>query len=133
VAVQFSIKFLRKLLDVLSFSYYGKIDFKIPFYFKTLFKIIVNWTLPSLIKKHFAKIVYSVLEKMGDRAILAVIPDHYFMQLSVITFYGIDFKVPAKTEEYLTYRYGKDWRNPKKDWMYFKDNGAIYQKDRMLL
>jgi len=37
-----------------------------------------------------------------------------FTNLSVIKFYGMEFKVPAKTEEYLSYRYGKDWRIPPK-------------------
>lgn len=40
-------------------------------------------------------------------------------------FYGMEFKVPAETEEYLAYRYGKNWRTPKRDYVYYKDDGAI--------
>ena len=34
-------------------------------------------------------------------------------------------RVPEKTEEYLTYRYGKDWHIPRKDWLTARDDGAV--------
>jgi hypothetical protein len=40
------------------------------------------------------------------------------------------FRVPAETEEYLSYRYGKDWRTPKKDYIFYEDDGAICNKTK---
>jgi hypothetical protein len=37
----------------------------------------------------------------------------------------MEFKVPSPVEKYLEYRYGKDWRTPKKDYIYYKEDGAI--------
>jgi len=49
----------------------------------------------------------------------------YFILLSRIRLYTMEFRVPAKTEEYLAYRYGEDWRVPKSDWTTNRDDGAI--------
>ncbi len=54
-----------------------------------------------------------------------VTPSHYFMNLSTIEFYGMEFRVPAETVEYLAHHYGKDWRIPQKDWDTIRDDGAI--------
>ena len=35
------------------------------------------------------------------------------------------FKVPSDPEGYLAYRYGMDWKVPKKEYVYYKDDGAI--------
>ena len=61
---------------------------------------------------------------LGD-SIRIEIPNRFFTDLSTITFYGMEFKVPSPVEEYLEYRYGKDWRTPKRDYIYYKDDGAI--------
>ena len=42
----------------------------------------------------------------------------------------MEFKVPANAEEYLTYRYGKDWRIPNKDYVYYRDDGAIVKGNK---
>lgn len=34
-------------------------------------------------------------------------------------------KVPAETEEYLVYRYGKNWKIPNRDYVHYKDDWAI--------
>ena len=43
-------------------------------------------------------------------------------------FLGTKFKVPEETEEYLELRYGKNWRTPNKDYVYYKDDGSIIRK-----
>lgn len=40
----------------------------------------------------------------------------------------MEFKIPSPVEEYLTYRYGEDWKTPKKDWRFYRDDGAIIKK-----
>lgn len=40
----------------------------------------------------------------------------------------MEFKVPAETEEYLVYRYGKNWKIPNRDYVHYKDDGAIVKR-----
>lgn len=89
---------------------------------KSLYKI--SDALPTSARTQLVKTVRAMHEKTHS-AVRAVIPSHYFTNLSTIRFYGMEFKVPAKTEEYLAYRYGEDWRVPKKDYTWYKEDGAI--------
>ena len=54
-----------------------------------------------------------------------VVPKRYFEKLSTIRFYGIVFSIPSEVEKYLEYRYGSDWKTPKRKWIHYKDDGAI--------
>jgi len=76
------------------------------------------------LRERLAKFILSLYEKTGC-AIHLSIPGYYFNNLSDIQFYGLKFKVPAKTEDYLSYRYGKDWRIPKKNYIHYIEDGAI--------
>jgi len=82
----------------------------------------IGYLAPSFIKKWAVKI-----EPKYGQKYLSIIPQHYFTTLSKIRFYGMEFKVPSKTEEYLVYRYGKDWRVPKNDWNGAKEDGTIFE------
>jgi len=93
---------------------------------KTLCKII--GVLPSSLRRGLSRTMWTMYKKIGC-AIHMVVPSYYFKNLSAINFYGMEFKVPAETEEYLAYKYGEDWRIPKRDWTYY-DDGAIVRKDR---
>lgn len=54
------------------------------------------------------------------------IPAFYFNKFSSIDFYGMIFRTPCNIEDYLEYRYGKNWREPNKgDYLYYRDDGAI--------
>ena len=81
--------------------------------------------LPYWLRLQLTKIVRVISNKMGFENIQLAIPQDYFTNLSTINFYGMEFKVPAKAEEYLAYRYGKDWKIPKKDYIYYEEDGAI--------
>ena len=89
---------------------------------KNLYKI-VNKFSPSL-RSQLAKIVWIMYEKIGFVIHLAI-PSYYFKNLSTILFYETEFKVPSKKEEYLFFRYGKNWKIPKKNYTYWKEDGAI--------
>ena len=89
----------------------------------------VSHVLPYSLREWIIKHTEFISLKIGwYRGILVVIPSHYFKNLSTIEFYGMEFRVPTKTEEYLAYRYGKDWKVPKKDYTFCEDDGAIYQQ-----
>ncbi len=89
----------------------------------SLFKLCC--VLPSRLRKQLAQIAMAVYKKIGVKDVSWVIPSDYFMNLSTIKFYGMEFKVPNKIEEYLAYRYGEDWKTPKRNWRTNTDDGAV--------
>lgn len=89
---------------------------------------IAQHIVPYAFRIHLIKYLGVLHKKIGG-IIQLEIPNHFFTNLSTITFYGMEFKVPAETEEYLAYRYGKDWKVPKKNYVYYKNNGAIVKKN----
>jgi len=80
--------------------------------------------LPSKLRRFLSEVLLTILDKCGC-IIPVVVPKHYFENLSTVSFYGMQFHVPFETEEYLEYRYGKNWKTPMKNWVYYKDDGAI--------
>ena len=42
------------------------------------------------------------------------IPDKFFKNLKEIDIYGATFKIPKESEEFLTYKYGPNWKTPEK-------------------
>jgi lipopolysaccharide cholinephosphotransferase len=85
--------------------------------------------MPTWLRKKLIHILRVLYEKIGSTSTTVIVPSHYFTNLSTIKFYGMEFKVPAETEEYLAYRYGKNWRTPQKNYKYWKDDGAICQPE----
>jgi hypothetical protein len=57
-----------------------------------------------------------------------VIPSRLVLPLGRLEASGRAWPVPADTDGYLTYRYG-DWRTPRRDWWYWRDDGAIRPGD----
>lgn len=80
--------------------------------------------LPNWLNKQVEKILSKPYLKKC-RLVYISIPSHFFINFSTIKFYTTEFRVPANTEKYLGYRYGKDWRIPKRDYVYYTDDGAI--------
>jgi len=56
------------------------------------------------------------------------IPLHYFESLKEIDFMGKKFLIPYETEKYLKFRYGKGWLVPDKDYIWYRDDGALLKK-----
>lgn len=100
---------------------------KIPLFItKILVKLSNN--LPNSINKKFIEILFKIYENKGCEHVKMAVPSHFFTDLSTLEFYDMTFKVPKKTEEYLEYRYGKNWRIPKKDYVYTTDDHSIVKK-----
>ena len=57
--------------------------------------------------------------------ICPVLTQKYFQKLKTIDFYDIKIKVPSDPEGYLAYRYGDDWRTPKRKWIFHKEYTRI--------
>lgn len=119
-------RFLSVLLPILSSPYH-------PYYFNTLpikrftikVLIIISRAIPSLLRKRATHIISVLYKKVGSIDVPRIAPSKYFRNLSTIKFYGMEFKVPAETEKYLTFKYGEDWRVAKKDWISERDDGMV--------
>jgi len=75
--------------------------------------------------KKIKKLLEELYKKIGCRYVKISIPNHYFENLTNIMFYDVNFKAPGHTEKYLEHRYGKDWKTPRKDYKFYRDDGAI--------
>ena len=52
--------------------------------------------------------------------------DHNLLdELSNISFYGRNYSIPSKTNDYLETKYGKDWKVPKEKWNVITDDCSI--------
>jgi len=120
-------KFLRYFLHVLFAPYHCKIERTKSIMKRLTMKALINIScaMPFILRKWLIQIGTLVYKKMGSKDVSWIIPSKYFMSLSTMKFYGMEFKVPAKTEEYLIYRYGENWRIPRKDWITNRDDGTI--------
>ena len=128
-------KFLSGWLPVLSAPYHPRQVSKIKSPVKRfIMKNLINITraMSSLLRKRFTQIVSAVYEKIGSEDVSWIVPSKYFSDLSTMRFYGMEFRVPAKTEEYLAYRYGKDWQTPRVNWTTHKDDGAVSSLDKKI-
>jgi hypothetical protein len=52
------------------------------------------------------------------------VPFSLLNELEQLDFLGKSYNVPKKTEEYLVFRFGQDWKVPKKDWITARDDGG---------
>ena len=84
--------------------------------------------IPIWMIKNILKILLKLYETGGCTPLQMAVPSDFFKDFTTLEFYGMTFKVPKKTEEYLQYRYGKDWRIPRRDYIYTKDDHSIVKK-----
>lgn len=121
-------RFLAYLSEVLSAPYDYEVDLKEVPITKNLVKaslVKIGRALPSSLRKRLAKFLSTIYEKIGCRDVSWAVPSDCFTNLSTVRFYGMEFRIPAKAEEYLTYRYGEDWNVPKREWRTNTDDGAV--------
>lgn len=99
----------------------------IPYALHRLLIKISQVIFPSL-RKRLTDIVERFAKKIGCKHIPVIVPLRYFKNLSTIKFYGMQFKSPSPVKEYLAYRYGENWKIPKKNYVYYKEDGAIVKE-----
>lgn len=59
------------------------------------------------------------------KEIITKTPARFFASFSQLNFFEIDVFIPENYSEYLSFKYGTDWQIPKKEWQYWKQDGAI--------
>jgi len=117
-------KFINILFYAVLTPQYSNISFDMAYSNKDKIRFMLSRLgriMPLFIKRWATKIEY----KWGPKFVW-IIPADYFSDFTTINFYEMEFEVPAKTGEYLTYRYGEDWQIPKKDWITERDDGAVF-------
>lgn len=83
---------------------------------------------PNKWRKFILRVIKKFSGIVGIEIIKRITPARYFKELKTIKFYNTTFLIPSEPEEYLSYKYGKDWKIPKKDWIPYKD--SIYHSDK---
>jgi len=81
--------------------------------------------LPLGLKRAKFRFLQSLYINVAAKKISIEIPKSFFTTLTKIKFYKMVFHAPQKTEDYLKYRYGADWKTPKKDYIFTKDDQSI--------
>lgn len=119
---------LFELLLSMAYMEVNPEELKVPFITMPLLKIIR--ALPFSWRERLTKIAEILHKKIGCFTVQKVVPSHYYTNLSTIMFYGMEFKVPAATEEYLTYKFGENWNIPKRHWIPSEDDGTIIHAGR---
>jgi len=84
--------------------------------------------MPISLRKNLIKLTKKLYQKIGCKKAHAIIPSHFFTNLSTMEFYEMKFKAPKDAEGYLSYIYGKDWRTPKKDYVFHRDDNSIVKE-----
>tara|TARA_B100000035_G_C20982954_1_gene546377 strand:- start:256 stop:1008 length:753 start_codon:yes stop_codon:yes gene_type:complete len=92
--------------------------------------LIINFI--SNIFKFFPRKIKSLIEnplkKIYNRYLSVdvseAVPKKYFKQFRTFDFLDRSYSIPESTEDYLTFRYGEDWRTPNKSWITAKDDGG---------
>lgn len=119
---------MGRILDYLIWTMYLKNPenrkFSLPFFITKILVKIGN-ALPGTLKKKIIKILFKMYEKNGCKTFRVSMPGSFFTNLTTLEFYKMDFKVPKETEKYLEYRYGKNWRIPKRDYVFYKDDQSV--------
>lgn len=93
-----------------------KFKFIILFLLRKFTRFLFFYTLPFASKIYLTKNIKKILIKQKYPPLLKiVIPQIYFEK----------FKVPFNCEKYLEYKYGADWKIPRSNWNWIKNDGSI--------
>jgi len=127
----------KNLIGLLLYMFYKTL--LVPYYYKidlskgrkvfvrSIF-VILSRMLPLILREKIAERAIAVYDNSDTTDVSWVVPSHYITELSTMNFLGMQFNIPAKTEEYLAYRYGQGWRTPRQDWITTRDDGAVNKK-----
>lgn len=87
--------------------------------------------LPTRYRRRFAVWTRHLCLSTGCKMVNKMVPVSHFANFGSIRFYEEYWDVPYNVDGYLTYRYGPDWRVPRKRWNHWSDDGALDSTDWM--
>ena len=84
--------------------------------------------LSKIIPRQLRKIIILPIKYICDNYLTIDIseatPCKYFETFEEIKFLGKSYTIPEKKEDYLTFRYGENWREPNENWITERDDGG---------
>lgn len=100
---------------------------------KNLFKRFVKYpaeVMAFIISKAgggrcFSRRLCTVIKNYFSIILTVSVDIEYFESIDTIYFNGVEVNVPRSPEKYLEYKYGDNWRVPRKEWNYLLEDRAI--------
>ena len=74
----------------------------------------------------FFQIMVNLRESLKTRRVVFRVPEHYLLNPVNKNIYDLNVPVPKNPEAYIALKYGEKWREPNKNWVWYKDDGASY-------
>ena len=65
-------------------------------------------------------------ELLKNRRVVFRVSEDYFLSLEKRDIYGVSVLVPENPEAYIALKYGENWREPNKNWVWYTDDGGSY-------
>lgn len=107
-------KYGRFLVSLARVLYRKKIYYKNSNNFK---KMLLISFIPFRLRRLLSYICMDIYIKFCT-SLWQVVPSKYFSNLTKIELFDNAFNIPLNCENYLSYRYGEDWRIPNKNWIW---------------
>lgn len=86
---------------------------------------------PSAVTRRLFSLALRWREGIKTRRITFRVSEAFFDVLERRTVYEISVPVPADPERYLALKYGETWRVPNADWVWWKEDGALYRTEHV--
>ena len=116
---------------IIKFIYNRKFYVKrYPVFIKMILKLYflsINFIfslMPSKTKALFLDLLI-LIRKKASRHKAEVVPKYFFNNFKIMSVFEGEYLIPEKSEEYLKFRYGEDWKTPKQLWDTFTQDGTV--------
>jgi len=87
--------------------------------------------LPRIIRSALGRSLNNFYEEHLAIDISEAVPSHFYQEFEQLNFNGNEYNVPIRSELYLAFRYGPNWKIPDENWVTERDDGAyLYNKER---
>jgi hypothetical protein len=96
-----------------------------------IIKVLVR-LIPKTLKIYFLKPARYFFKNFLSKDNSEAVPKEYFRKFSEIEFLNNSYLIPKNVNEYLTFRYGKTWNVPIKNWITEKHDGAFLYNNKKL-
>ncbi|TVQ95218.1 MAG: hypothetical protein EA398_18335 [Deltaproteobacteria bacterium] len=80
---------------------------------------------PRMVPRKVALMIERALFQISGNTVEQRIPAHFLERFTPIAWSGHDWRAPADVDGYLAFKYGPDWRKPRREYVYYLEDGAI--------
>ena len=86
---------------------------------------VLGYLLPNRLLSYTKHVLIQLRLLLCVQVIRLDTPSQFFRSLEQVRFLGVRIRTPSPVLEYLRFKYGDDWRTPRRDWVYYQHDGAI--------